>query len=116
MTAQDITQLFDNWIWNLAANLVAPIVDGGRRAAEVRRGKYALQDALAAYSQAVIGAIREVEDAKVRERRQSEHLKVQNERLAFPAMAPLIDMAAGPGSRAGPQCSGHNHIKPKYDR
>ena len=76
-----VADLFDNWIWNLAANLVAPLIDGGRRAAEVKRGEFALKDALAAYSQVVMVAIREIEDALVRERRQREHLTVQNEQL-----------------------------------
>lgn len=78
-----VGNIFDNWIWNLAANLVAPLVDGGRRAAEVSRGQYAVREALAAYSKAVISAIGEVEDALVRERRQSEHLTVQKERLGL---------------------------------
>ena len=76
-----VENLFDNWIWNLAANLAAPLIDGGRRKAEVRRNQFGLQDALAAYTQKVIGAIAEVEDALVREKRQGEHISALERRL-----------------------------------
>ena len=49
--------------WNIGADLLAPIVDGGRRRAEVARSEAELRASLAAYQQAVLGAVQEVEDA-----------------------------------------------------
>ncbi len=37
VVSQEPQNLFNNWIWNLAANLVGPLFDGGRRKAEVDR-------------------------------------------------------------------------------
>jgi NodT family efflux transporter outer membrane factor (OMF) lipoprotein len=62
--------LFDNWLASIAANLTAPILDGSRRAAEVDRTRAAALERLHAYGQAVLDALREVEDALARERQQ----------------------------------------------
>ncbi|MCH9687232.1 MAG: efflux transporter outer membrane subunit, partial [Deltaproteobacteria bacterium] len=55
--------LFSNWIYTLSANLVAPIIEGGRRKAEVARTRAVLDERVAAYGQTVLRAIVEVEDA-----------------------------------------------------
>ena len=68
-----ISLLFDNWLLNLAGNLTAPLLDGGRRKAEVRRQLAVVEEQLAAYSQLVLTAMREVEDALVREKKLREH-------------------------------------------
>jgi NodT family efflux transporter outer membrane factor (OMF) lipoprotein len=49
--------------WNVGADLLAPLVDGGRRRAEVARSEAELRASLAAYQQAVLAAVQEVEDA-----------------------------------------------------
>ena len=49
--------------WNVGADLLAPIVDGGRRRAEVKRSEAELRASLAGYQQAVLRAFQEVEDA-----------------------------------------------------
>lgn len=67
-------ELFDNWLASLAANLTAPILDGGRRAAEVDRAAASAERSLHSYGQTVLDALREVEDALVRERRRAEFL------------------------------------------
>lgn len=68
----DVFTLFDNWVVNLGANLVAPLIDGGQRAAEVDRTRAAVDEAIARYGQAILAALGEVEDALVREQRQTE--------------------------------------------
>lgn len=55
--------LFTNWIYTLSANLVAPLFEGGRRKAEVARTRAVLEERVAAYGQAVLRAVVEVEDA-----------------------------------------------------
>ena len=63
---QDVTAgLIKGEFWSLLGNLAMPIVDGGRRRAEVDRKKAALQEAVAAYQQKVLSAFQEVEDALV---------------------------------------------------
>jgi NodT family efflux transporter outer membrane factor (OMF) lipoprotein len=49
--------------WSLLGNLALPLVDGGRRRAEVDRNEAVLREAVAAYQQKVLEAFQEVEDA-----------------------------------------------------
>jgi NodT family efflux transporter outer membrane factor (OMF) lipoprotein len=63
-----IRTLFDNWLVNLAANLLGPIFDGWRRKAEVARTKAAASEALHSYGQTVLKALAEVEEGLTRER------------------------------------------------
>jgi len=74
-------ELFNNWLAMLAANLTAPILDGGSRAAEAERTRAAAEQALHDYGQAVLTALREVEDALVRERHQADFLASLIEQL-----------------------------------
>ena len=49
--------------WSLLLQLAAPVLDGGRRRAEVERSRALFRENLARYHLAVLGAVREVEDA-----------------------------------------------------
>ena len=71
--ADELSLLFDNWFLNLVGNLTAPLLDGGRRKAEVRLQRAVVEEKLAAYSRLVLTAMREVEDALVREQKLREH-------------------------------------------
>ena len=71
----DLDLLFDTWLLSLAANLTAPIFDGGRRAAEVDRTRALVDEGLWGYRQAVLTAVKEVEDALESETRQREHIQ-----------------------------------------
>lgn len=64
--------LFDNWVRNLSANLVAPLFDGGARSAEVERQRALLDQAVAQYQEAAINALADVDNALVQESRQRE--------------------------------------------
>lgn len=81
--AAHLEDFIDSWIWNLAASLVAPLFDGGRRAAEVERQKAALEDVLHGYAQVVLAAIVEVEDALVQEAHQAEYVRELDAQLAI---------------------------------
>ncbi|MCP4694003.1 MAG: efflux transporter outer membrane subunit [Desulfobacterales bacterium] len=72
--ADKLDLIFDNWMISLAGNLAAPLVDGGKRRAEVDRAGAAADEKLAAYRRVVLTAIKEVEDALVNEVKQREHL------------------------------------------
>ena len=71
----DLEVLFDNWLLSLAANLSAPVLDGGRRAAEVDRTVAVADERLAAYRRTVLTAVKEVEDALVSEAKQQAHIQ-----------------------------------------
>lgn len=72
--------LFDNWLASLAANIVAPLFDGGSRQAEVERTRASAREKFYLYGESVLTAIGEVEDALIQEREQLqliESLKIQ---------------------------------------
>ncbi|MEZ4463873.1 MAG: efflux transporter outer membrane subunit [bacterium] len=81
----------DNWLAQLAGNLVAPLLDGGRREAEVDRTRAAVQEALATYRLAVLEALSEVEDALARATHQVELLASLDRQL---------ELATGAAERA----------------
>lgn len=70
--APDFAALLDEWFWNVAGGLTAPILDGGRRRLEVERARAARDEAWHAWRHAMLQALREVEDALELERRQAE--------------------------------------------
>jgi outer membrane protein TolC len=77
----DIDLMLDNWILSLAGNLTAPLLDGGRRAAEVDRARAATDENLAVYRETVLTAVREVQDALVAEYYQRRHIAALNRQL-----------------------------------
>ncbi len=70
----DSASIFDNWFYNLAGSLTGPIFDAGRRRAEVDRVQAVADERLAGYRQTVLIAMREVEDALIKEKKEQEHL------------------------------------------
>lgn len=61
---QELTAgLLKGEFWSLLGQLALPVIDGGRRRAEVDRTEAQLAEAVAAYQQRVLEAFREVEDA-----------------------------------------------------
>lgn len=69
-TTADWQGVFDNWLATIAANIAAPIFDGGARRAEVTRTQARTMELFHNYGQALIEAVGEVEQALVNERRQ----------------------------------------------
>ncbi|MDH5524365.1 MAG: efflux transporter outer membrane subunit [Desulfobulbaceae bacterium] len=74
--------LLDNWLLNLAASLTAPLIDGGRRQAEVLRSEAKVRELLALYRQTVLLAIKEVEAALVNENKIKAHNQALQQQLA----------------------------------
>lgn len=56
-------RVLDNWLARLALGLTLPIVDGGSRAAEVRRQEALVAERLAAYEKTILTALSEVDSA-----------------------------------------------------
>ncbi len=68
-------------ITSLIGEAVVPVIDGGQRRAEVERRRALLEDALLGYSNAYLEAIRDVETALVRERKQAERIRLVERQL-----------------------------------
>jgi outer membrane protein TolC len=80
-------KLFDSTLWTIAGNVAAPLIDGGRRRAEVDRTKAVVDELLHEYSEAFLGAVQEVEDALVSEREQRKHLAALGDQVRFSGRA-----------------------------
>ena len=75
--------LFNNWLATIAANLVAPIIDGGLRKAEVDRTRAVASEALHTYGQTILDALGEVEDALIQEQRQRDFITSLDKQLTL---------------------------------
>jgi len=73
-SSTSLRDVFDDWLANLAANLVQPLFDAGARRAEVRRRRAIVSEAIHLWRQTILEALQEVETALVQERRQLELL------------------------------------------
>ena len=80
-SAERIHDLFDNWLASLAANVAAPLFDGGLRRAEVERTQAVVSERLNSYGQTVLTSLKEVEDALAQEAKQAEYLDSLREQL-----------------------------------
>jgi NodT family efflux transporter outer membrane factor (OMF) lipoprotein len=85
----DITGSF----WNLTANIFQPILDAGRRKAEVDRTRAVFREQIAIYQKAVLAAFKDVEDALVRSRTTGERviLLAEREEAASSALRLSLD-------------------------
>ena len=63
-----------NIFWNILLRAAQPVLDAGRRKAEVDRTKSVFREKLAAYHQAVLNAYREVEDSLAKSRASEERI------------------------------------------
>jgi outer membrane protein TolC len=68
--------------WNLLAGLTQPIVDGGRRLAEVDRTEAVTREAVAGFRQALLTAVAEVEDALSDNRTTEQQVRRLEDRVA----------------------------------
>jgi len=71
-SAEELRDLFDNWMATLAANMVAPLFDAGARKAQVDWTQAVVSERLHDYGQSILEALGEVEDALVQERKLQE--------------------------------------------
>jgi NodT family efflux transporter outer membrane factor (OMF) lipoprotein len=75
-TSDEIRNVLDspNIFWNILLQIAQPVLDGGRRKAEVDRTEAVFSEHLAAYHKTVLNAFREVEDALVQIRTSEERI------------------------------------------
>lgn len=76
-----LNDLFENWMANLAANLLTPVFEGGRLEAEVEKRQAESRQALFDYGKTVLSALKEVEDALTRESHERSLLQNIRQRL-----------------------------------
>jgi len=82
-SSDSFTDLLDQWFATLAANLSYSLFNAGALDAEVMRQERIVDERLASYEEAVLTAIREAEDAMVRERKQIEFIVALDEQLSI---------------------------------
>lgn len=80
-SAEKMRNLFDAWVSSLAADIALPVIDGGARRAEHDRRKAVAEEALHAYSETVLNAVREVEDALAADTHQQDRLAAVERQL-----------------------------------
>jgi len=86
-TSAGAEQLFENWAHSFAANLVAPLLDAGRRRSEVDRTAALERQRLYEYGQTILVAFREVEDALLREQQQIRQIRELEEQVELATKA-----------------------------
>lgn len=67
--------------WNLLANAALPVIDGGRRKAEVDRSEAEFREILSRYRKKVLTSFQEVENALVNNRTTEERIRQLEERV-----------------------------------
>jgi len=74
--SDDLSSLLNsgNLFWSLLLNLSQPLLDGGRRSAEVDRQRAVFREGLARYHKTILLSFREVEDALAQGRADTERL------------------------------------------
>jgi len=92
-SSSELSSIMDDWISNLAAGLVGPILDSGRRKAEVDRTRAVTEERLAAYRERVLNAVREVQDALTNEKKESEQIAAIEKQLTSAHEASTLALA-----------------------
>jgi multidrug efflux system outer membrane protein len=80
-SSQSFSDLLENWIASLAANLTYTIFDSGSERAGIKRQEAVVEERLASYEETVLSAIREVENAMIREVKQAEYVTALEKQL-----------------------------------
>jgi NodT family efflux transporter outer membrane factor (OMF) lipoprotein len=83
LQAFELANFLESTIWNIGAQIGGLIWDGGRLDAEKDRIKAALREQIAAYASVTLTALKEVEDALVREQQQHLHLEFLDVQLGI---------------------------------
>ena len=71
-----------NILWNIMLQAALPVIDSGRRRAEVKRTESVVRENLAAYHQTVLNAFKDVEDALAKERAFKERISMLEETVS----------------------------------
>jgi len=80
LSSPTLEGLFSSFVYSIAGSIMAAILDGGRRDAEIRRNRAVLQERVQTFAQTVLTAMVEVETALAQQRQigvQIENLEAQ---------------------------------------
>lgn len=86
-TSQGAATLYEDWARSFTGALVAPLVDAGRRDAQMDRAEATRRRRLMEFGQAVLTAFRDVEDALVQERQQRSRIRHLREQVRLSTRA-----------------------------
>ncbi|WP_434036351.1 TolC family protein [Formosa sp. 4Alg 33] len=81
LRSNNFANLFENWAYSLAGNILAPIFYGGQLQAEVERAEAIKQQRLFEYGQTTLVAFQEVEDGLIQEVMQKKRTENINRQL-----------------------------------
>jgi NodT family efflux transporter outer membrane factor (OMF) lipoprotein len=76
--ATELSEFFQSFVWSITGAINGTIWDGGRMDSEIARSKAVVDERLAAYGQALLTALVEVESALVLERQARESIALLN--------------------------------------
>ncbi len=79
--SDDFSINWQDWLFNLAANLTAPVFRGGKLKQEVRRSEAARDEILYEYAGTVFEAVKEVRDALIKQKHQQKVTELYSKRL-----------------------------------
>lgn len=85
--AESPENLFHEWIAITAGQLIAPLLDGGQRKAEIARTAAVLRERVDQYGETVLVAFREVEDALAQEQYQAARIESLSQQVELARQA-----------------------------
>ncbi|MGB6150553.1 MAG: efflux transporter outer membrane subunit [Pricia sp.] len=83
LRANNFANLFDNWAYSLAGNILAPLFYGRQLSAEADRNEAIKQQRLLAYGQTTLEAFEEVENGLLQDQMQKDRLENIGRQLEF---------------------------------
>lgn len=75
LQATEIAELFEQLLYSASASLSQPIFQGGRINAQIKQAEGVAEESLLNYAQTLLVALRETQDALIREQRQKEFVE-----------------------------------------
>jgi multidrug efflux system outer membrane protein len=81
LSSPTLEDFVSSFVFSVAASILAPVVDGGRLAAEVRRNRAVVEEQLQSFAQTFLTAVFEVEAALAQERQQRINIQNLHEQL-----------------------------------
>jgi NodT family efflux transporter outer membrane factor (OMF) lipoprotein len=85
--AENVNNLFEDWALSFAGNLLAPLFYGGELSAEVDRTEAVKRQRLYEYGQSILAAFQEVENALIREQKQTESIRSLEKQVSLAVQA-----------------------------
>jgi NodT family efflux transporter outer membrane factor (OMF) lipoprotein len=83
LRSNSFQNLFDNWAYTLAGNILAPLFYGGQLSAEVDRTQAIMQQRLLEYGQTTLEAFQEVENGMIQDLMQKQRLENIGRQLEY---------------------------------